>query len=478
MKKKQILSIILTFLLLLTMPVAGFALEDDSSVTKGSHSLKSTVPLAGSEQLLDTAKAVVAYELNSDTLLYTWNADQRINPTGMVKILTALIVLEEGNLDDVVTVYRNTLDTIAWGAVSAGLKAGEKVPLRDLMLCVMVASANDAAAVMAAHVAGSQQLFVEKMNQRAAELGCTDSYFTNVHGLFDENQYSTARDLAIITEAALENETFVEMFSLDDFTMEATNLSEKRYFVSTNYMMSDKYTNQYFDYRVTGGKPAAASSADRSMICTAQVGNSHYLFVVMSSQAKVSEDGMSVTSFENFLETKKLMNFAFNNYTVRQVVGKDQSLYQYAVKNGKNDVVLRAERDVFVLLPADFDKNAVIYHNVVDASGLQAPIAASDKLGILQISYQGLILANCDLVAMNAVSQQGALTVTDERTPVQKVETEELWDQILTWAGIAAVAAAVLALVVFLLVKGIQSLRIRRMQTVRARKRKSKRGRS
>jgi D-alanyl-D-alanine carboxypeptidase len=267
------------------------------------------------------------------------------------------------------------------------------------------------------------------------------------------------------------------MFALDDFTMEATNLSKERYFVSTNYMMSDKYTNQYFDYRVTGGKPAAASSADRSMICTAQVGNSHYLFVVMSAQAKVSEDGMSVTSFENFLETKKLMNFAFNNYTVRQVDGKDQSLYQYAVKNGMNDVVLRAERDVFVLLPADFDKNAVIYHNVVDASGLQAPIAASDKLGVLQISYQGLILTNCDLVAMNAVSRQGALTIIDERIPVQKVETEELWDQILTWGGIAAVAIAVLALVVFLLVKGIQSLGIRRMQMVRARKRKSKWGR-
>ena len=477
MKKKQILSFFLAILILLSMPVAAAAQETDSAVSGGSHSLKAAVPLAGSEQLLDTAQAVVAYELNSDTLLYTWNADQRINPTGMVKILTSLIVLEEGNLDDVVTVYRNTLDTIAWGAVSAGLKAGEKVPLRDLLLCVMVASANDAAAVMAAHVAGSQQAFVEKMNQRAKELGCTDSNFTNVHGLFDENQYSTARDLAIITEAALENETFAEMFSLDHFSMEATNLSDKRYFITTNYMMSDEFTNQYFDYRVTGGKPAAASSKDRSMICTAEVGNSHYLLVVMSAQAQVSEDGLSIIHFGNFTETKKLMNFAFNGYTVRQVIGKDQSLYQYAVKNGRNDVVLRPERDVFVLLPADYDKNSVVYHNVVDAAALRAPIAAADKLGVLQISYRGLILANCDLVAMNPVSEQQAVSITEERTPLSADKTENIWDKISVWIVIAVIVAAFLALIVFLLVKGIQNLRIRRMQMVRARKRKSKRSR-
>ena len=215
MKKKQIISLLFAILLVFCVPVPAAAQETDESVTAGSHSLHAKVPLAGSEKLLDTAQAVVAYELNSDTLLYTWNADQRINPTGMVKLLTALIVIEEGNLDDLVTVYRSTLDTIAWGAVSAGLMAGEQVPLRDLLLCVMVASANDAAAVMAAHIAGSQKEFVVRMNEKARELGCTNSNFTNVHGLKDPEQYSTARDLAIITEAALENETFREMFALD-----------------------------------------------------------------------------------------------------------------------------------------------------------------------------------------------------------------------------------------------------------------------
>lgn len=472
MKKKQILSFVFAVMVLLSLPMTAVAAETDSSVSAGSHSMNAAVPLAGSDKMLDTAQAVIAYELNTDTLLYTWNPDMRINPTGMVKLLTALIVLERGNLDDMVTVYRSTLDTIAWGAVSAGLKAGEQVPLRDLLLCVMVASANDAAAVMAAHIAGSQKEFVVLMNERATELGCTNSNFTNVHGLKDENQYSTARDLAIIAEAALENETFAEMFSLDNFTMAATNLSAARYFITTNYMMSDEYMNQYFDYRVTGGKPAAATSADRSMICTAEVGNSRYLLVVMSAQAEVSEDGLVVTSFGNFVETKKLMNFVFNNYTVRQVVDQNQALYQYAVKNGRNDVALAPAEDVWVLLPADYDQDAVVYQNVVDAALLQAPIATDDKLGVLQISYGGLILANCDLIAINPSGLQGAVTELSERVSNTPKQLEENWDQLLLWGGIALACIFALILLIKLIVRAVKNRHVRRMQKKRARKRK------
>ena len=475
MKKSQIICIFLAAALLFSASVMAGAEELDSSVTSGSHSLQASVPLAGSEKLLDTAKAVVAYELNTDTLLYTWNADQRINPTGMVKLLTALIVLERGNLDDMVTVYRSTLDTIAWGAVSAGLKAGEEVPLRDLLLCVMVASANDAAAVMAAHIAGTQKDFVVLMNERAAQLGCTNSNFTNVHGLYDAEQYSTARDLAIIAEAALENETFSEMFSMDNFSMEPTNLAGSRYFITTNYMMSDEYMNQYFDYRVTGGKPAAASSADRSMICTAEVGNSRYLLVIMSSQSQVSADGMSVVSFVNFVETKKLMNYVFNNFTVRQVLHKDQAMYQYAVSGGQNDVVLQPAEDVWVLLPTGYDKNAVEYEKVVHTDKLTAPIAAGEQLGYLQILYEGLVLANCQLIAMNPSQEKGNALAPAQRLDVEEDQSVNQWEQWITWGLIAAVCVGGLVLLIVLLVKGIQNLQIRRMQMRRMRKHKRSR---
>ncbi len=470
MKKTQIISLFIAIILLCSL--AAPAVATDQNAVASSHGLHASQPLAGSEQLLDTAKAVIAYELNTETMLYTWNPDQRIDPTGIVKILTALLVLEKGNMDDMVTVYRKTLDTIEWGSVSAGLVAGEEVPLRDLLLCVMVASANDAAAVLATHIAGDQKTFVEMMNEKASQLGCTNSNFTNVHGLPDEQQYSTARDLAIITAAALENETFVEMFAMDNFTMASTNLSPARYFVTTNYMMSEEYINLYFDSRITGGKPAAASSADRSIVCTAEVGNSRYLLVVMSAQSQVSEDGMSVTAFGNFLETKRLMNYAFNSFTVRQVAGKSQALCQYAVKNGNNDVVLRPAEDVWVLLPFNFDNTMLQYHNIVEASVLKAPVAVSDKLGILQIRYGDLILGNCDLVAMNPVAEQMESIKPAERIPVENGKIADQWDWLLPIIGIAVIVIAVLALLVFLIIKLWRNLQIRRQMSYRIRKRK------
>ena len=208
------------------------------------------------------------------------------------------------------------------------------------------------------------------------------------------------------------------------------------------------------------------------MICTAEYGNSRYLFVVMSVESELSADGLQVLTFGNFVETRKLMNFAFNSYTVRQVLSRDQALYQYAVKNGENDVILHTQEDVYVLLPADYDRNAVNYQNRVDAVLLTAPITAGDKMGVLQITYGGLVLANCDLLAMNPVPAGESVTLTDERKPVSNKDADSEWDTYLSWAVLAAVIVAVFVAFVVLLVKGIRSMRIRRMNTVRARKRK------
>ena len=444
----------------------------DSGDAAGSYGLHGSVALVEDPEMLKTTQTAIAYELNTDTLLFAKDPDKRINPTGLVKLLTALIVLEEADLNEMATVYRNTLDTIALGAVSAGLKAGEQVAVGDLLKCVMVASANDAAAVMAAHVAGTQSAFVERMNQRAKELGCTDSNFTNVHGLMDENQYSTARDLAIIVEAALENDAFAELFSLEKFSMPATNMSQERYFVTTNYLMSDEYYSHYFDYRVTGGKPAAATSADRSVICTAKVGNSRYLFVLMSVECEVTEQG-GVT-YSNFLETIRLMNYAFNNFTVRQVLDKEQAIYQYAVKSGKNDVLVCGSRDVSVLLPADFDKNSVVYENIVHASALQSPIEAGDPLGTLQIKYGGRVLASCELLAMNQVERQDDIEITD-RLQSSEDPGKQAIDPKLVFAAILVAILAGFVAVLVLIIRGMKKIRSRRGQMRKARKRKRSR---
>ena len=135
---------------------------------------------------------------------------------------------------------------------------------------MMVGSANDAAAVIAEHIGTSQGAFVGLMNQRAKELGCENTQFMNANGLSHEEQYTTARDLAKITEAALHNEIFVELFSAIKYTVPATNKSEARELVTTNHLMSTETVRNQFDERVTGGKTGALNTTDRSLICTAE----------------------------------------------------------------------------------------------------------------------------------------------------------------------------------------------------------------
>lgn len=447
--------------------------EEDLTVLSGCSTLLARQPLAGSEKKVETAKSVILYELNTDTMLYAYNPDLSVNPTGLVKLLTALIAIENGNLDEEVTAYSSTLNTVAIGSVSVGLKGGEVMTLRDLLYCVMVASANDAAAVIAAHIGGNQAGFVEMMNQKAAQLGCQDSYFTNAHGLSDPQQRSTARDLAIITKAALDNEIFVEMFAAKTYTVPATNKSEPRKLNTTNHMMHDAVIPTALDRRVTGGKPAAATNTDRSMICTAEVDSSRYLCVVMGAAAEVSEDGLSITRWNIFEEVSFLLDFGFANFAVRQILSDQQSMYQYTVSGAGCDVVLRPSKSVSVVLPIGFDPQQLSYHNMVDANALAAPLKQGQKVGALQVSFGSIYVAICDLVAMHDVNLLDFGIEDGERLEFEEPIVEKFdWRPILIWGGTILGCLVFLCIGILLLIRYIRNARLRAQHRRRARDRR------
>lgn len=422
MKKSVIL---LLTLLCLIQAFAMTAVADE--VSTGCNTLKAGRALVD-ETYNGTANAVILFEQNTQTLVYAHNPDVSVNPTGLTKLLTSLIVLEEGNLDDVVTVKRSTLNSVSPGSVSAGLKAGEEITLRDLLYCVMVSSANDAAAVMAEHVAGSQSAFVEKMNARAATIGCVNTHFTNVHGLKDDRQRSTARDLAIITAEALKNEQFRALFAVTHYTVPATNLSEPRNLTTTNYMMDA--SRPYFDPCVTGGKPAAATTTDRSIICTAETDGAEYLCVVISAKARTS--GGAVTRFTNFDEASQLLSFGFENFSVQQVMGTEQPIGMYSVANGKNDVVISPDQAVFALLPINFDTNKLHYEHARDEQALRAPLSAGATVGSLRIYYDSILIGRVNLISRHAVDLE------DAALPVPDVDNsyDLSFVQIFIWIGV------------------------------------------
>ena len=470
MKKSWAICILLALTILLgCFPAPAFA----ASAGESCYGLDANRGLDPSGKILETAQTALLYELNTDTLVYSYQADKQINPTGLVKLLTVLVALERGNLDDMVTVYQKTLNTVAIGAVSAGLKAGEELPLRDLLYCIMVSSANDACAVLAAHLGGDQEGFVKLMNEKAQELGCTGSNFTNAHGISDGLQYSTTRDLAIITKAALENPLFCEMFALTGYTVAATNKSQERVLTTTNNMMRPGMGN--YDSRVTGGKPAAATTTDRSMICTAEIGSARYLCVVMNAKGSVSDSGLVILRYGIFEEVSALLSHAQSGFEVRQILDDSQVMYQYPVEDGENDVLLRPSQDVFTVLPKDCEADKLTFRHSLLTSSIQAPVSVGQKMGMVTILYGDLVMGTCDLLAMTAVSPDGSTIVEGERYDVVIVEKTPAWKQWLTLGLSIVLALAVVSVLVYALVRWLRNSRIRAQQRRRARERKRSR---
>lgn len=477
MKKKFLFCSILAVLLLISfLPNPVYAQQNDLAVISGCSTLQAQMPLGGSQKKLESAKAAILYELNTDTLLYAYNPDLRINPTGLVKLLTALVALENVALEEEVTVKRSVLDTVAIGSVSAGLKAGEIVTVKDLLECVMVASANDAAAVLANYVGGTQTKFASMLNEKAKSLGCTASNFVNAHGLMADNQYSTARDLAIIAEAALENPLFSDLFSMKSCVIPETNKSPARKLHTTNHMMSDATIKTQVDPRVTGGKPAAASTDDRSMICTAEVGTSRYLCVVMSATAEVSEDGLSITRWNIFEEVSFLMDFGFANYGVKQVVEADHAMYQYEVNDGDNDVVVAPSKSVSVVLPLDYSSELLQFFRVTDPHKISLPVVKGDVLGQLQLRYDSVYIGQCDLVAMHDVLAQNGWIQDAERIEIPiKIEESYNWRPIAIWSCVIIGILLVAAVCVFVILRVIDDTKLRLAHRRRARNRRRER---
>ena len=421
---RRICLLFLIMVMLLSLTAPAFAEEREavaSRVAAGSVGLDAQKPVGGSEKLLDTAKAAVLYELSGDTMVYAWNPDEQLDPSGMNKLLTALIALEMGNLEDVVTVSRTVVQSSALiGSVSAGLKYGEEIKLMDLLYCMMVKSANDAAVVIAEHLAGTEEAFVELMNRRAAELGCQNTHFVNASGLPQQGQYTTARDLAKITVAALKDERFAAMFSAVNYTVPETNKVGERYLVTSNYLMSKETVKTQFDNRVTGGKTGALSTTDRSLVCTAENSGKSYLVVLLSAKGTVTADGLSVKTFGSFEETRALLDYGFRQFSFRQVLQSGQVLGQFQVEQGENPVYAGPGENLFSALPVDVLAEDVSFRCVLDGV-LEAPLQQGQVIGTAEVWYQDICVGYADLQALHPVrAAQGHMT-----TIIPSAEPEE-----------------------------------------------------
>lgn len=388
----------------------------DASITSGCDSIDGQRALTSEPGILKTTKGAVLYELTTGTLVYAKNPDEKLYPASVTKVMTCLLALELGNLDDMVETSESAIEEISWDHTSIDLEAGEEMSLRNLLYSLMVESANDAANVIAEHIGGSKEAFVELMNKKATQLGCTGTHFVNAHGLHDDDHYTTARDMAKIVLAALEYDEFREIFSTGRYVVPATNRSEERVLYNTDYLIADDLIDYYYDERFTGGKTGYTSDAGRCLVSTAvQEGSDfEYLSVLLGAQDTRDEDDDNiVTYYGHFEETDVLMDYGFDNFTTAELYHPGQVLGQFRVSGGENSVSGEPRDAKKVIVPNDFVETDLNFRTEITNGELIAPINAGDVIGTLRVWFKDVCVAQTDILSMSISKVDTMSTIFD-----------------------------------------------------------------
>ncbi len=364
MKKFKILPLVLIMLLSLSLlPTPALALTD---------------PEIG-------ATAAVVMNRESGEIYYEKNADRRIQPASTTKLVTALLVAEaveagKISLSDNITAGETCLYNLEPDSSDSSprLVPGEVMNVEDLLYCTMLASANEACNLLAQYVGGSIDSFVDSMNARVEELGCTGTHFANANGLEQENHYSTARDFALIAQEAMKHPLIQEVVGTLRHTVAATNVAEARDLVNTNNLL-DPDTDFYYAYAY-GIKTGFFTNAGYCLVSGAAKDNIDVICVVMG--------GREIN--DQFRDTLTLYDWVFENYQYRQILGSTETVVTVPVRMGSEESVgVRAEDTVSVILPADYDTSRIGYQYVLyhEAEGekLDAPVNAGQVLGEITV---------------------------------------------------------------------------------------------
>ena len=383
---------------------------DNTAVTTADND-SSVTALASNSPALD-ATAALLVSPDSGMVLYSKNADQKRYPASTTKIMTALLTLENvSNLDETVTSEAVDFENVTADSSNAGILLGEQVTVRDLLYALMLPSANEAAYMLARHVGGSWEQFVDMMNDRAAELGCIGTHFCNPCGLHEEDHYTTAHDLYLIAKEAMTDVTFRDIVSTVQHRMAKTNLHEERIIYTTNQLIFSSF--QPWSYaNCLGIKTGHTSQAGNCFVGYAEYGDAK-LFSVVLGCSDSSKEYPSVAA--SFTDTKKLCQWGFENFTSKTLArqGEEVTYTKVKLSTDTNQLLLTAKADVVALLPKDLDVKALELVEDIPEE-VKAPVKAGDPIGTATYRYNGTDYGTVELVALNDISRSTVLFYADK----------------------------------------------------------------
>lgn len=332
------------------------------------------------------AKSLILMEAGTGEILYEKNPDEKLPIASVTKIMTMLLIMEAINsgkiaLDDMVSVSERAM---SMGGSTMFLETGEELSVSDMLKGIAVASANDGAVAMAEHIAGSESSFVEMMNNRAEELGMTNTNFVNTNGLDDDNHYSSAKDVAIMSRELLKHEKIFEYTtiwtdSLRDGKFELANTNKLiRFYKGAN-----------------GLKTGSTSKAQCCLSATALRDGMQLIAVVLGA----------VNSKERFGAASSLLDYGFANYAVSKPVLKDEEIGIAEVLKGEEDTVSAvAEKESSILIKKG--NSGEIERQTEFSKTLSAPVKKGDIIGKIDLISEGEIVDSVNIIASKDIKKK------------------------------------------------------------------------
>lgn len=384
--KKRFFIVILLIITLFNLYTLSFA---DSTIPNPDFQIYSSGSV-----LMDASTGKVLIQKDMNKQLY---------PASTTKILTAIIAIEKLDLSSTLIASRSAVMAIPSGYSNAGIKVGESLNVNDLLEMFLIHSANEVGYIFAEEISGNIENFANLMNQKATELGCINTHFTNPSGIHDINHYSTAYDMALIARYCMKNETFRNIVNKKSCKFSATDLyPEERYFKNTNSLL-DPSNRYYYEYAI-GIKTGFTTQAKNCLIAGAQKNGIELIAVMLGAEA--TENGQS----GRYIDAKNLFDFGFENYKVKQFLQEGTKIAEIKIKNATKETQtlnLLAKTSLSATFESSFNISS-LNPSIKIEENITAPIAKDKILGKISYDIDG-ITYETDLIAENDVIKSNIL---------------------------------------------------------------------
>ena len=386
---------ILIILMLITTFISMFIYTNPVSATTTAPATSFTLASEGA----------VLIDSSTGKILYGKNENQKLYPASTTKILTAILAIENCKPTDKITASYDAVMSLPSGYSNAAIQPGETIGFQDLLDMFLIHSANEVGTIFAEHISGSVEKFATLMNQKAAQIGCKNTNFTNPSGIHDENHYSTAYDMALIAQYCMKNQTFRNTVAKPSCKIAATDKYEERYFRNTNDLLNS--SSSYYYEPAIGIKTGYTSQAKRCLIAASKKNNIELITVVLGAQSSLTDT--------RYLDTINLFEYGFANYKIQKIASKNTVVKELVIGNATKDtqnLSLVLKDDITGLIPANVnltDLDSSIKLNDLIA----APIEEGAVLGKITYTIDGTEYSS-DLIANHAVEEFDPITVVKQ----------------------------------------------------------------